>query len=86
MLLKRAGIWSWSSTGNIPQNPICFPPECAADDGIGTVWTEVTFANFLPWQCVCVCVHRVSVLRGSRVNTEWSHTGNKLSDETLKNY
>lgn len=33
-----------------------------------------------------VCVHRVSVLRGSGANTEWSHTGNKLSDETLRNY
>lgn len=33
-----------------------------------------------------VCVHRVSVLRGSEVNTEWSHTGNKLSDETPRNY
>lgn len=60
------------------------------------VWNMIT--SWCVCVCVCgprspflsltlgVCVHRVSVLRGSGVNTKWSLTGNKLSDETLRNY
>lgn len=96
LLLRRAGVWihpsrsSAVATGSLRKITLGSLQKVQPVTASGVCGQRSPLPTFFPSECVCMCVcvcfHRVSVLRGSRVNTEWSHTGNKLSDETLKNY